>query len=75
MKQREDIATAFLALRDNCLSPTHANFDSPGKPYIQSIIAGSNNSSESAAEHYDVSLSARNVPKSGLILECLILPL
>lgn len=57
VEQKQDISKAFLALRDTCLSPVHANFTSPGKPYIQSIIAGSNNSAEEVAQGYEVSLS------------------
>jgi hypothetical protein len=51
--QKTAIAEAFLALRNQCLSP--ANFTSPGTPYILNIIAGSNNSPEVAAKVYQVS--------------------
>lgn len=54
--QKQDVSQAFLALRDTCLSPEHVNFTSAGKPYIQSIRAGSNNSPEEAAKGYEVSL-------------------
>jgi hypothetical protein len=61
IEQKQDIAKAFLALRDICLSPEHANFTSPGTPYIQGIIAGSNNSPEEAAKGYEVSLPLRSL--------------
>jgi hypothetical protein len=54
--QKTAIKEAFLALRNKCLSP--ANFTSPGAPYILSIIAGSNNSSEDPAKGYQVSRHA-----------------
>jgi len=56
-EQKESIAVAFLALRGVCLSPgpLYPDFTVPGVPYIQSITAGSNNSSEKAAEGYEVS--------------------
>lgn len=54
--QKENISKAFLALQQNCLAPFDApGFDSPGTPYIQSIIAGSNDSLEPPAEEYEVS--------------------
>ncbi|KIK04128.1 hypothetical protein K443DRAFT_676263 [Laccaria amethystina LaAM-08-1] len=52
--QKENISEAFLALQQNCLAPSDApGFDSPGTPYIQSIIAGSNDSREPPAEGYE----------------------
>lgn len=52
--QKEDIAKAFLALQQNCLAPSDTpGFDSPGTPYIQSIIAGSNDSLEPPADGYE----------------------
>ena len=51
--QKTAITEAFLALRDQCLSPD--NFTSPGAPYILNIIAGSNNSSEDPGKGYQVS--------------------
>ena len=54
--QKENISNAFLALQQNCLAPSDApGFDSPGTPYIQSIIAGSNDSLEPPAKGYEVS--------------------
>lgn len=57
IEQKQGIAKAFLTLRESCLSPVHTDFTSPGKPYILSIIAGSNNSSEPPAANYEVSSS------------------
>ena len=54
--QKENISKAFLALQQNCLAPSDApGFDSAGTPYIQSIIAGSNDSLEPPAKGYEVS--------------------
>jgi len=54
--QKQTVSNAFLALGQNCLAPyDKPSFDSPGKPYIQSIIAGSNDSLESPAKGYEVS--------------------
>ena len=52
--QKTAIAEAFLALRNQCLSPANST-SSPGAPYILNIIAGSNNSSEDPAKGYHVS--------------------
>ena len=51
--QKTSLKEDFLALRNKCLSP--ATSTSPGAPYILSIIAGSNNSSEDPAKGYQVS--------------------
>ena len=61
--QKAIISKAFLALRDQCVSP--ANFPSPGAPYILNIIAGSNNSLEAEAKGYQVS---RHANRSAIIL-------
>ena len=55
--QKSAFSEAFLALRNQCISPDH--FASPGAPYILNIIAGSNNSSEAPAKGYQVSRHAQ----------------
>lgn len=57
--QKTAIKEGFLALRNKCLSP--ANSTPPGAPYILSIIAGSNNSSEDPAKGYQVSQHANRL--------------
>jgi hypothetical protein len=56
-EQKKQVAKAVLALQENCLAPVHPNFADPGKPYIRSIIGGSNTSTEKAAEGYEVRVS------------------
>ena len=57
--QKKALGEAFLALRNQCLSPD--NFTSPGAPYILNIIGGSNNSSEAPAKGYEVSRHTNSI--------------
>lgn len=53
VEEKQNVASSFLALQERCLSPANPGFASPGKPYIVSIIGGSNNSLEPKAAGYE----------------------
>ena len=68
VEEKQNVASSFLALQERCLSPANPGFASPGKPYIVSIIGGSNNSKEPKAAGYEVSPRSSHMFRSLLTM-------